>query len=215
MTDLFHRFPAPLTIGVIADTHVYAHGRRQIPDEVLALFQRAAAGLIVHAGDLNDRTVLDALESIAPVLAVRGNNDSAELSELLPAETRFQAGRFSFVLVHGHQGRTARAVARTYAGTVDCVVYGHSHIPKVEEVDGTVLFNPGSATDRRWGPHFGIGLIRVTAERCTPELLVFADPSHLTTLHVTPSAYTVPAVPRDRFTPSATIETRSKRRDAH
>ncbi len=192
MADLFRQFPAPLAIGVISDTHVYEHGRRQLPAEVLDLFGRAGVGLILHAGDLNDHTILSALEAIAPVLAVSGNNDSAELLDSLPIKIRFRVGRFSFVLVHGHQGRTARAVARTFAGGVDCVIYGHSHIPRIEEVAGTILFNPGSPTDRRWGPHFGIGLIRVTANRCLPELLLFSDPRHLTTIDAAASAYTAP-----------------------
>ena len=63
--------------------------------------------------------------------------------------------------------------------SVDCAVYGHSHIPMIEQVDGTILFNPGSPTDRRWGPHFGLGLIHVSAEKIDPELVLFTDPRHL------------------------------------
>jgi hypothetical protein len=96
------------------------------------------------------------------------------------------------VLIHGHQGRTARTVARTFAGKVDCVVYGHSHIPMIEEAAGTTMFNPGSPTDRRWRPHFGIGLIHVSAERCRPELILFAAPGDLNRVDVEPAAYTGP-----------------------
>ena len=60
----------------------------------------------------------------------------------------------------------------------------------IEEAAGTTLFNPGSPTDRRWRPHFGIGLIHVTAERCRPELLLFTDPSQLAVISVDPPAYT-------------------------
>lgn len=161
-----------------------------MPPEVLALFRRARVDLITHAGDVNDRSLLTELAAIAPVLAVVGNNDSAELRELLPEQIEFRAGRFRFVLIHGHQGRTARAVARTFAGKVDCVIYGHSHIPMIESSSGTTLLNPGSPTDRRWQPHFGIGLILVSAEHCRPELLLFDDPSHLDRINVSATTYT-------------------------
>ncbi len=182
--------PVPLTIGVLSDTHIYPGGRRRLPPEVPALFRRAGVNLITHAGDVNDRSLLTELAEIAPVLAVVGNNDSTELREMLPEKIELRAGRFSFVLIHGHQGRTARAAARTFVGKVDCVIYGHSHIPMIETISDTTLINPGSPTDRRWQPHFGIGLIHVSVEHCRPELLLFADPSHLTTIDVSATSYT-------------------------
>jgi len=214
VADLERTFAVPLTIGVVSDTHVYERGRRQLPIEVLEVFERAGVGLIVHAGDLNDRTVLSELEAIAPVLAVHGNNDTPDLLDQLPAVMRFGAGRFTFVLVHGHQGRTARAVARTFAGSADLVIYGHSHIPKIERVADTILFNPGSPTDRRWGPHFGIGLIRVTAEQFQPELLLFADPRHLTAIDIAPTPYTVHGSRQEDTAATSSTETRSDPRDA-
>ena len=174
------RFSPPLTIGVVADTHVYAHGARRLPEEVPALFARVGAGLILHAGDVSTVSVLRALGRVAPVLAVTGNNDDAVLCEMLPEQIEFDVGRFRFALLHGHGGRSARwEAAGRYAGHVDLVVYGHSHIPKIEEADGTILFNPGSATDRRWHDHFGVGLIHVSAARIDPELVLFDDPRHL------------------------------------
>ncbi len=62
---------------------------------------------------------------------------------------------------------------------MDCVIYGHSHIPSIEEESGTIYFNPGSATDRRWHEHFGLGVIQVELNRFTPELILFDDPRHL------------------------------------
>jgi len=172
-------FPAPLTIGVLADTHVYPRGARRLPPEVLELFRRHEVGLILHAGDVNWDGVLRDLERVAPVLAVQGNNDAAELRATLPVEIAFSVGRFAFVLLHGLGARTARAAARRHAGQADCVVYGHSHIPKMEIEAGTLLFNPGSPTDRRWQPHFGVGLIEVTPDRVAPDLILFDDPRDL------------------------------------
>jgi putative phosphoesterase len=172
-------FDPPLTIGVIADTHVFAHGTRRLGDEIPDLFARLAVGLILHAGDVNTASVLRTLDGIAPTLAVRGNNEEPELHDTLPAVRDFRVGRHTFMLLHGDGDRTARTAARRYAGRVDCVVYGHSHIPRIDQVDDTILFNPGSATDRRWQPHFGVGVIRVTTACIDPELVLFDDPRQL------------------------------------
>ena len=175
-------FEPPLAIGVVADTHVYRGGRRRLPSEVLELFRRLGVGLILHAGDVSSLEVIRALGAVAPTVAVRGNNEDAELQSVLAPIQRFTVGSFSFVLLHGHDDRTARRAARRYAGQVSCVVYGHSHIPKIELADGTILFNPGSPTDRRWQPHFGVGLIRMSGERIDPDLILFDDPRHLANL---------------------------------
>lgn len=175
------RFAVPLTIGVISDTHVYAHGSRHVPAEVLGLFRRFACGLIVHCGDVNTGEVLDDLAELAPLIAVVGNNDEADVATFLPREAWFDVGPHRFVAIHGHgrKGMSARAVARTYADRAACVIYGHSHEPVIEQHDGAILFNPGSATDRRWHPHFGVGLIHVTEEKIDPELVLYLNPAHL------------------------------------
>ncbi len=178
------RFPTPLTIGVLSDTHIHRHGNRRLPVEVKDLFARFAVGLILHAGDVNVAEVLADLSRVAPVIGVAGNNDDAELRRLLPETVRFDVARFRFALLHGHGGQSARLEARRqFAGRVDCAIYGHSHIPLIEVEDGTMLFNPGSATDRRWQEHFGVGLIYVTAAKIAPELVLYDDPGHLRNVH--------------------------------
>lgn len=173
-------FDAPLTIGVIADTHIYPHSRRVIPKPVIRLFRRAGIDLLVHLGDANSRSVLEELGEIAPLIAVPGNNDDDELHELLPGTDRFSVGRFRFGVIHGHGGRSARQmVTDTFMGKVDCALFGHSHIPYLERKQDTVLFNPGSATDRRWHEHFGVGVIRVSEDGIHPELILYTDPAHL------------------------------------
>ena len=173
-------FDPPLVVGIISDTHIYAQGMRRIPEPVFELFRRAKVGLIVHLGDVNVPVVLDELGDIAPVIAVYGNNDSDELLDTLPEKVRFRIGRHTFGAVHGFGGRSARdVVTRAFAGKVDVALFGHSHIPFMETVKGTVLFNPGSATDRRWHQHFGVGIITVTDEQVRPELVLYADPAHL------------------------------------
>jgi putative phosphoesterase len=178
-------FTVPLTIGVISDTHLYARRGTELPAPVLDLFRRAHVGLLVHLGDANTRAVLEHLSGIAPLLAVVGNNDDTELQFTLPHSLRFTVGPYTFGAIHGHGGRTAREVARKrFAGKVDCALFGHSHKPLIETVDDTVFFNPGSATERRWSEHFGIGLITVTGEKFTPDLILFGNPAHLANIKV-------------------------------
>lgn len=181
------RFDAPLTIGVISDTHIYPHSSREIHPALTRFFQRAGVGLMVHLGDVNSRTVLDDLAEIAPLIAVHGNNDDEELQVILPRTTRFSVGRFTFGVLHGHGGRSARDEAiKRWVGKVDCVLFGHSHKPLLEKIAETVLFNPGSAIERRWHPHFGVGLITVEEEQFTPDLVVFTHPEHLDNVRVEP-----------------------------
>jgi putative phosphoesterase len=179
-------FDPPLTVGVIADTHVNLRpGGRTLSPHVLDLLERAGAGLIVHLGDVNTRLVLDDLGEIAPIIAVVGNNDDQELQYILKRTARFTIGRFTFGVIHGHGGKSARSEAAiVFGGKVDCVLFGHSHRPLIETVDGTIYFNPGSATDRRWFEHFGVGIIRVTADRLDPELILYQDPAHLVNIDV-------------------------------
>ncbi|HEU5433345.1 MAG TPA: metallophosphoesterase family protein, partial [Thermomicrobiales bacterium] len=137
-------FPVPLTIGVVADTHIGRRGGRALPPQIPALFRRCGAGLIAHAGDVNVPEALAALEEVAPTLAVRGNNDWGFEERALPDRIDFAVGPFRFALIHGQQIGTANQTARSLAGTVDCVIYGHSHRPGILLDEGTILFNPGS-----------------------------------------------------------------------
>lgn len=191
-TDL-RAFEVQLTIGVIADTHLYDRRGTSLPSPVLDLFDRAAVGLIVHLGDANTRAVLDQLAEIAPLIAVAGNNDDVELYTTLPESTLFTVGTFRFAALHGHGGRTARDEAiRRFRGRADCVLFGHSHKPLIEQIDDTVFFNPGSATDRRWHEHFGVGLLQVTAERFQPDLILYSHPDHLVNIDVSKGVESAP-----------------------
>jgi putative phosphoesterase len=181
-------FDPPLTIGVISDTHIYTHSSRTLHPALIRLFERADVDLMIHLGDVNTRYVLDQIAEIAPLIAVAGNNDDEELQVVLPLTTRFTVGKFSFGVIHGHGGRSAKDEAiKRWVGKVDCVLFGHSHKPLLEKSGETILFNPGSATDRRWYDHFGVGLITVEEEKFTPDLIVFTHPEHLDNVDVEPN----------------------------
>jgi putative phosphoesterase len=137
-------------------------------------------GLILHAGDAGHTSVLQSLEQVAPTVAVRGNADPHDLIETLPDRVWIEAGLRNVLLLHGHHGKTALKAARAVAAPgVDLVVFGHSHKPLIDQEGRTILFNPGSPTERRWNPHFGVGLVRVSDAKVEPELVLFDDLRHL------------------------------------
>jgi len=160
----------PITLGVVADTHV--------PDHMAALppaLWEALAGVdaILHAGDICVPRVLTALEQVAPVYAVAGNRD---LLLRLPLDRVLTFGGVRLGLTHGHGGWRQYApvkVRADYAGTVllvshdrafldrvrqrftdvEVIVFGHSHRPVNERRGGVLLFNPGSLGPAYYAPH--------------------------------------------------------------
>lgn len=178
----------PLTLGVISDTHLHARDAARLPQEILDLFQRFAVDLIVHGGDIVDRSILDRLETVAPAIAVHGNNEPLELWKALPERILLTAGPWTIGIAHGHGGPSARKTVQTaFPEPVDFVIYGHSHVPVIEEIDGVGYFNPGSPTDRRWSAHFGIGVVQIDERGIRPELILFDRPAALATLDPLPA----------------------------
>ncbi|HEX2282788.1 MAG TPA: metallophosphoesterase family protein [Thermomicrobiales bacterium] len=174
------RVASPVLLGVLADTHMSPTGRRRSLHPVVELFRRANVDLILHAGDAGHATVLESLEHVAPTVAVRGNADPLDLIETLPDRVWIESGSRVVLLLHGHHGKTAVKAARAAASPdIDLIVFGHSHKPLIEREGKTILFNPGSPTERRWDPHFGVGLVRVSDAEVEPELVLFDDIRHL------------------------------------
>lgn len=168
-----------MLIGVISDTHIRGSGRRQLPPRVWEAF--AAVDCILHAGDLVVMQVLHDLQALAPVSAVHGNMDDPETMKKLPATRTLTLEGVTIGLAHGHQGRGVDTLHRALAnfGPIDCLVFGHSHQPiiqKVEHEGRTVLaINPGSATDRRFGPDYGVALLTVDQGLAKAELVLWQD----------------------------------------
>jgi putative phosphoesterase len=170
------RVASPILLGVVSDTHISPTRGVSSLDHVAELFRRADVGLILHAGDAGHASVLEGLENVAPTVAVRGNADPLDLIETLPDRIWIEAGSRTVLLLHGHHGKTALKAARAAANPgIDLIVFGHSHKPLIEREGRTILFNPGSPTERRWNPHFGVGLVRVSDAEVEPELVLFDD----------------------------------------
>lgn len=146
-----------MLIGVVSDTHMPSRAR-ELPAALVERFR--TVDLILHAGDLTTMAVLDALRDIAPVEAVSGNVDGSEVRIALPANRVIQAGQFRIGLVHGDGTAfsTIERARRAFTG-VDCIVFGHSHSPTVEQLRGVLMVNPGSPTDPRRQPRPSFALI--------------------------------------------------------
>ena len=138
-----------MLIGVISDTHGLLR-----PEALAAL---RGVEHILHAGDVGDIAILDALREIAPVTAIRGNVDVSGACAELPATDVVELGGKLFYLVHSVDGLDINPVA---AG-VAMVVSGHSHKASVQVRDGVVYFNPGSAGPRRFSLPVTVGFVTV------------------------------------------------------
>lgn len=148
-----------MKVVVVSDTHIRPGGSRRLPDELYAAL--ADADAVLHAGDVVSREVLDELGGFAPVHAVLGNNDDGVLAGMLPETLVIELGGVRVGMIHDsgpREGRPRRM--RRRFPDADVVVYGHSHIPYCDEgLDGQLLFNPGSPTERRAQPRHSFGVL--------------------------------------------------------
>ncbi len=151
-------------VVVLADTHIRRGSTRRLSDAVYAHLDRA--DLILHAGDVVVDDVLDELRGFATVHAVLGNND-VELVGLLPETRVFDVDGVRIAMIHDSGPATGRAGRlRRRFPDAGVVVFGHSHIPwDTDGLDGQVLFNPGSPTERRAQPHRTLGTLDIDGGR--------------------------------------------------
>jgi putative phosphoesterase len=138
-----------MRIGLISDTHGVLHPK---VSEVFANVDH-----IIHAGDIGGDDVLDALRRIAPVTFVRGNNDDAPGLDV--ARVTLDGVRFLITHILPRPSKPGKHVVRSLAKEkADVVVFGHSHLPHDEVVDGIRFFNPASAGPRRFDYPISVGL---------------------------------------------------------
>jgi len=156
-----------LLVVVVADTHIPRRAKG-LPEGLMPHLE--SADLILHAGDLLVEDVLYELEHHAPVRAVKGNVDGWDVR--LPETLEFEVGGVPVAMIHDagpKKGRRTR-MARRFPGA-RVVVFGHSHIPWLEDEDGLLLLNPGSPTDRRRSPEHTFALLRVDGGEARAEIL--------------------------------------------
>ncbi len=156
---------AGITVGLISDTHGLLR-----PEALEAL---AGSDLIVHAGDICDPQILEALARIAPVSAVRGNNDHGDWATRIPQTEVVRAGASLLYVVHDLADLDLDPAAAGFAA----VIHGHSHRPGCVERDGVLFINPGSAGPRRFTLPIAVARLHVGPRGLRHETLELSIPS--------------------------------------
>lgn len=153
-----------MKLGVLSDTHIQDNTTAQRLSEMLLTGPFAEVDAILHAGD----AVIPELESYfypLPFYAVRGNMDH-QLADL-PISRRLRFADKTIGLVHGWGGREGiedRVLSAFHGEDLDALVFGHSHWPICRMDDSVLLFNPGSATDKRNAAEHTVGVLTLTSK---------------------------------------------------
>jgi uncharacterized protein len=149
----------PMTLGIISDTHGLLR-----PEAVEAM---RGSDRILHAGDVGAPEILEALARMAPLTAIRGNVDTAPWARRLPKTEVIEAGDVSIYMLHD----LGQLDLKPEAAGFRVVIYGHSHQPKIEEKNGVLYFNPGSAGPRRFRLPVSVGRIGIARGDVCAELI--------------------------------------------
>jgi putative phosphoesterase len=152
------RAAAPLRIGVISDTHGLLR-----PQAVSAL---AGVAHILHAGDICDDAVLVQLAALAPVTAVRGNNDHGAWADDIKTTEWIEFDGVAIYMLHD----LSELDIDPRAAGVHAVISGHSHRPLIETRDGVLFINPGSAGPRRFSLPVSVGILEIAGGRISANL---------------------------------------------
>jgi len=148
-----------ITVGVISDTHGL------LRPEVFEAFQ--GVELILHAGDIGGDDIIVELQTIAPVLAVRGNMDYGAWLEDIPASREVMLGKHRIFLVHDPDHVDFDPEKGDFQG----VIFGHTHQPHLESHNGVLMLNPGSAGHRRKNYPVSLAVLNIRGARMDAELI--------------------------------------------
>lgn len=153
-----------LLVAVLSDTHIPSRviglPPRVLPREIFPYLEKA--DLILYAGDIVEANVLKELAVYAPVRAVKGDGDAAPSVIHTPETLEFEFGGIPVAMIHdsgSKRGRRNRIRRRFPHARV--VIFGHSHIPGLEDEDGLLLLNPGSPTGKRLQPEYTFALLHI------------------------------------------------------
>jgi len=150
-----------MKIVVLSDTHMPKRAK-QLPAQLLA--ELKDADLIIHAGDWQIIDVYHELNSFTRVEGVFGNVDGEEMKKRFPEKQVIEVCGFKLGITHGHGkgGTTEKRAIKAFADEkVDCIIFGHSHIPIKKYHQGILLFNPGSPTDKRRQEKYSFGIFKI------------------------------------------------------
>lgn len=145
-------------IGVISDTHGLLRPQ--------ALERLRGAHHIIHAGDIGEPGIIEALQALAPTTAIRGNIDRARWATDYPDTQTLHLAGLSFHVLH----KVAELSPEISSGGVDVVIFGHSHRPSIARRNGTLFLNPGSAGPQRFRLPVTMASLTVVRGGITPQI---------------------------------------------
>jgi putative phosphoesterase len=149
-------------VGLISDTHGLLR-----PQAVAAL---TGVDLIIHAGDIGKPAVLVELKKLAPLAAIRGNNDTGDWAARIPDARTIRVGQHRIYVIHDVHDLNFDPMARKYRA----VISGHSHKPTIAERDGVLFVNPGSPGPRRFKLPVAVGKLFIEGNHVSAEILELA-----------------------------------------
>jgi uncharacterized protein len=155
-----------LRVGLVADTHGLLR-----PDARAFL---VGCDYIIHGGDVGEPKILDELAVMAPLIAVRGNNDTQPWAAHLPATELIRVGNVFVYVIHN----LAELDIDPGAAGIRVVVSGHSHKPMVEERDGVLYVNPGSCGPRRFKLPISVGEVLVSGSAVNARIVDLSGGVH-------------------------------------
>ena len=145
-------------IGLISDTHGLVR-----PEALAAL---KGSNLIIHAGDIGKPEVLDVLETVAPVIAIRGNNDRDSWAKGIPDLLDLRINGIKIFVIHN-----VNELEHDSVDGFQAVISGHSHKPSVMSRDGLIFINPGSAGPRRFKLPIAVGRLQISGAKMRAKIL--------------------------------------------
>ena len=147
------------TIGVISDTHGLMR------PEALEIL--SGADLIIHAGDIGAREVLESLRLITDVVAIKGNNDRATWTRNLPETVEVKIDQIKIYIIHNVNDLDMDPAGAGYR----VVISGHSHAPSIIEKNGVKYLNPGSAGPRRFNLPIAVARLQIDGAYAAAEII--------------------------------------------
>ena len=156
---MIERVGTTVRLGIISDTHGL------LRPQAMAFLR--GSDRILHGGDIGNAEILARLSTIAPVTAVRGNNDDGAWAEAIPETECFEFGGIHVYAVHD----LSRLDIEPSAAGIRVVVSGHSHKPMIEQRHGVFFVNPGSAGPRRFKLQISVADISIEGNAISPRIV--------------------------------------------
>ena len=151
-----------LIVGIISDTHGL------LQPAVIEVFK--GADLIIHAGDIGKPEIIEDLQATAPVEAVKGNMDMAVWAQKLPEKKLIKLGSVLLYVIHD----VYKMDVKPSKAKIGVVIHGHTHkASSIEDHNGVLFLNPGSATQPRFNSPASVALLHIKRKSLTAQFIEF------------------------------------------